>query len=86
MEEPTPVCLGCGSKEVSKLFSPVACQIKLDEAEQRVKRRISSYLRAGKYVDAVRFADKTASMLKSDKVKRMAEEVRKRRTPKSLGK
>jgi len=85
MDEPAPVCPGCGSKDVSKLFSPVAFQVKSDVAEQRVGKRLRSYLIDGKYKDAIRFADKAASILKSDKVKRMAEEVRKRR-PKSPGK
>jgi putative FmdB family regulatory protein len=80
IEAPSSPCPNCGSERVSKLLSPVGVQVKTDAAEGRVKKRLRSYLKDGKHKDAVRFADKAASMLKSDKAKRMAEGVRKRKS------
>ena len=43
-----------------------------DHATPRIEKRVKDYLKDGKVSDAVRFADKAASMVKSDRVKRVA--------------
>jgi hypothetical protein len=46
--------------------------VREDRATPRIEKRVKDYLKDGKVSDAVRFADKAASMVKSDKVKRIA--------------
>ncbi len=68
----------CGDKNVSRLISQVVLRINSDQASTRVKKRVSQYLKDGKYTDATRFVDKAASILKSDSVNRTQEEVHRR--------
>jgi len=41
----------------------------------RIEKRVKGYLLDGKVSDATRFADKAASMVKSDRVKRIADKL-----------
>ena len=70
-----PLCQSCGSGETRKIMAASAIHIKEDRATGRIGKRVKDYLRDGKVSDAVRFADKAASMAKSDKVKRIAERL-----------
>ena len=52
-----------------------AIRVREDRATARIGKRVKDYLKDGKVSDAVRFADKAASMVKSDKVKRIAQKL-----------
>lgn len=78
IEDPTPLCVRCGDRNVSRLISQVTFRINSDQAFGSVKKRVSQYLKDGKYADAIRFVDKAAPILKSDSVKRMQEQVHRR--------
>jgi putative FmdB family regulatory protein len=67
-----PSCPTCGSHECRKLIGAPAIHVKADHATARIEKRVKDYLKDGKVSDAVRFADKAASMVKSDRVKRVA--------------
>ena len=41
----------------------------------RIEKRIQNYLNAGKLIGVTRFADKAASKVKSEKIKRIAEKL-----------
>ena len=52
--------------------------VKEDRATARIEKRVKDYLKDGKFSDATRFADKAASTVKSDKVKRIADKLHKK--------
>jgi putative FmdB family regulatory protein len=68
-------CEACGSKETKKLIGAPAICLKRDEATSRIEKRVKNYLLDGKIAEATRFADKAASMVKSDRVKRIADKL-----------
>lgn len=68
-------CPTCGSPECKKLIGAPAIHVKVDRATPRIEKRVKDYLKDGKVSDAVRFADKAASMVKSDRVKRVADKL-----------
>lgn len=68
-------CPTCGSHECRKLIAAPAIHLKEDHATDRIEKRVKDYLKNGKVSDAVRFADKAASMVKSDRVKRIADNL-----------
>ncbi|MBW1739902.1 MAG: zinc ribbon domain-containing protein [Deltaproteobacteria bacterium] len=70
-----PPCPTCGSHRTRKLIAAPAIHIKEDHATARIEKRVKDYLKDGKVSDAVRFADKAASMVKSDQVKRIADKL-----------
>jgi len=65
-------CPACGNHDCKKLIGAPAVHMKTDHATPRIEKRVKDYLKDGKVSDAVRFADKAASMVKSDRVKRIA--------------
>ncbi len=71
----SPSCPTCGSRECRKLIGAPAIHVKGDDAPARIEKRVKDYLKDGKVSDAVRFADKAASMVKSDRVKRVADRL-----------
>jgi putative FmdB family regulatory protein len=73
--EDSPPCPECGGHECTKLIAAPAVHIKTDQATGRIEKRVKGYLKDGKVKDAVRFADKAASMVKSDRVKRIADKL-----------
>ncbi|MES0362374.1 MAG: zinc ribbon domain-containing protein [Desulfobacteria bacterium] len=75
MGEPSPSCPDCGGRECTKLIGAPAVHVKTDHATARIEKRVKSQLMDGKVKDAVRFADKAASMVKSDRVKRIADKL-----------
>ena len=75
IEGPPPPCPECGSRACKKLIAAPAIHVKGDQATPRIEKRVKDYLKDGKVSDAVRFADKAASMVKSDKVKRIADKL-----------
>jgi len=70
-----PPCASCGSSETRKIMAVSAIRVKEAPATAGIGKRVKDYLKDGKVSDAVRFADKAASMVKSDKVKRIAEKL-----------
>ena len=68
-------CPNCGNPECRKLIGAPAIHVKRDHATPRIEKRVKDYLKDGKVSDAVRFADKAASMVKSDRVKRIADRL-----------
>ena len=70
-----PPCPNCKSRRSTKLMTAPAVQIKEEQATARIENRVKGYLKDGKISDATRFADKAASMVKSDKVKRIANKL-----------
>jgi putative FmdB family regulatory protein len=72
---PPPSCPACGSPECTRLIGAPAIHVKGDHATARIEKRVKDYLKDGKVSDAVRFADKAASMVKSDRVKRVADKL-----------
>ncbi len=75
MGEASPSCPHCGGRECRKLIGAPAVHVKTDHATARIEKRVKGYLKDGKTADAVRFADKAASMVKSDRVKRIADKL-----------
>jgi len=73
--ENPPPCATCGSNETRKIMAAPAIRVREDRATARIGKRVKDYLKDGKVSDAVRFADKAASMVKSDKVKRIAQKL-----------
>ena len=71
----SPPCPECGGRECRKLIGAPAVHIKGDQATGRIEKRVKDYLIDGKVKDAVRFADKAASMVKSDRVRRIADKL-----------
>ena len=70
-----PLCPHCGGSETRKIIAASAIHIREDRATARISKRVKDYLKDGKVSDAVRFADKAASMVKSDKVKHIADKL-----------
>ena len=70
-----PPCPRCGGKRCRKLISAPAIRMKVDQETGRIEKRVKDYLMDGKVSDAVRFADKAASIVKSEKVKRIADKL-----------
>jgi putative FmdB family regulatory protein len=71
-------CLHCGSTRTRKVVSAPAVHMKDGRAASqigRIEKRVKGYLLDGKVADATRFADKAASMVKSDRVKRIADKL-----------
>lgn len=75
MGETSPSCPTCGGNECRKLIGAPAVHIKTDHATARIEKRVKDYLIGGKTADAVRFADKAASMTKSDRAKRISDKL-----------
>ncbi len=75
MGGPSPSCSNCGGRECRRLIGAPAVHVKADQATGRIEKRVKDYLKDGKVKDAVRFADKAASMVKSDRVKRIADKL-----------
>ncbi len=76
--ESLPPCPSCGCCKTRKLMAAPSVSVKEDRATERIEKRVKSYLKDGKFSDATRFADKAASMVKSDKVKRIADKLHKK--------
>jgi len=74
----SPSCPTCGSRECRKVIGAPAIHVKADHATARIEKRVRDYLIDGKVSDAVRFADKAASLVKSDRVKRVADKLHKK--------
>lgn len=72
---PPPLCPRCERGETRKLMAAPAVHIKTDRATARIEKRVKDYLKDGKISDATCFVDKAASMVKSDKVKRIADKL-----------
>jgi len=70
-----PVCPSCGREKTKRLMAAPAIHITTDRATGRIEKRVKDYLKDGKISDATRFADKARSMVKSDKVKRIADKL-----------
>ena len=70
-----PPCPSCRSRKNTKLMGAPAIQIKEARATGRIEKRVKNYLKDGKFSEATRFADKASSMVKSDKVKRIADKL-----------
>jgi len=70
-----PVCPSCGGKQTKKLMAAPAIHIKTDGSTAGIEKRVKDYLKDGKISEATRFADKARSMVKSDKVKRIADKL-----------
>lgn len=73
--ESSPSCPTCGGNKCRKLIGAPAVHVKTDQATSRIEKRVRDYLIDGKVSDAVRFADKAASMTKSDRAKRIADKL-----------
>jgi putative FmdB family regulatory protein len=73
--EDPPTCPNCGSYESKKLITASAFHIKEDRATARIEKRVKGYLKDGNISGAMRFADKAASMVKSDRVQRIADKL-----------
>ena len=71
-------CEACGNKETRKLIGAPAFRVNDNSATPGVEKRVKDYLKDGKFSEATRFADKAASMVKSDKVKRIADKLHKK--------
>jgi len=74
----SPPCPGCGGAECKKLIGAPAIHVKGGQGTAGIEKRVKDYLVDGKVSDAVRFADKASSMVKSDKVKRIADKLHKK--------
>ncbi|MGD8758296.1 MAG: zinc ribbon domain-containing protein [Deltaproteobacteria bacterium] len=70
-----PLCPSCGGGQAKKLMAAPAIHIKTDRATARIEKRVKDYLKDGKISDATCFADKARSMVKSEKVKRIADKL-----------
>jgi putative FmdB family regulatory protein len=71
-------CEICGSADTKKLIGVPAFHVKTDSATPRIEKRVKDYLLDGKFSEATRFANKAASMVKSDKVKKIADTLQKK--------
>lgn len=68
-------CPRCGGERTKRLIGAPFIQVKTDQATPRVERRVKDYLLDGKFSQATRFADKAASIVKSDRIKRISEKL-----------
>lgn len=73
-----PLCPNCGDIDITRLIAAPAIHVKADVATRRIEKKVKDYLKDGKFSDATRFADKAASMVKSDRVKRIADKLHKK--------
>jgi putative FmdB family regulatory protein len=74
-EVKTISCPQCGGKESKKLLSAPSFSIKKGHAAKGIEKRVKDYLKTGNFSEATRFADKAASLVKSDKVKKIQEKL-----------
>ncbi len=74
LADPDPQCPDCGARTQKQISAP-AISIASDKATSRIEKRVKNYLKDGKFGEATRFADKAASMIKSDRVKRIADKL-----------
>lgn len=71
-----PQCPECGSEENRRLPGIPAVHVKGgDPATARIEKRVKDYLKDGNIAGAKRFADKAASMSKSEKAKRISDKL-----------
>lgn len=69
-------CPACKSENTQKMISAPAFHIKGgNPATGRIEKRVKNYLKNGDFAGATRFADKAASMVKSDKVQKIADKL-----------
>jgi putative FmdB family regulatory protein len=73
-ENGTP-CPSCRSRDTKKLIAAPSIHVRGGNATPRIEKRVKDYLKDGKFSEATRFADKAASMTKSENVKRIAEKL-----------
>ncbi len=74
--DPPSACPQCGGADLRRLVGMPAFRMASDAAQVgRIERRVKDYLKDGKWGDATRFADKAASMTRSDRVKRIADKL-----------
>lgn len=78
IDEPPPNCPNCGSKKVVKIITTVSFKVDHGETLARIEKRFKDYVKAGKYKDAVKFAEKAAQYIKDDKIKKMLEKGEKK--------
>ncbi len=71
----SPPCLICGGAGTKRLIAAPAVHIRQDRATARIAKRVKDHLKDGKVGDAMRFADKAASMVRSDTVQRIADKL-----------
>ncbi len=69
------LCKKCGENNAKKRLSAPSFLIKKGPATHGIEKRIKDYLTAGKVSEAARFADTAASLVKSDKVKKIQEKL-----------
>ncbi|MCS7199367.1 MAG: zinc ribbon domain-containing protein [Caldimicrobium sp.] len=85
LNEAYPPCPSCKSSEILKLPSLFAFQDRASfrkERERAILKRASEYLKDGKIGEAKKFLEKAQKFNPSDKVKRLAETLEKRKSPK----
>ena len=68
-------CKKCGSRVTKRLVAAPAVHMKGNRSTATIEKRVKDYLLDGKVKEATRFADKAASMVKSDKVKRISDKL-----------
>ena len=68
-------CQMCGNADTKKLVGAPAFRVATDNATPRIEKRVKDYLVDGKFSAASRFADKAASMVKSDRVRQIADKL-----------
>ena len=78
IDEPPPDCPNCGSKKVIKIITTVSFKVGRGETLGHIEKRFKDHVKAGKYKDAAKFAEKAAQYTKDDKIKKMAEEGEKK--------
>jgi putative FmdB family regulatory protein len=71
-------CEACGHRNTKKRVGAPAFRVATDNATPRIEKRVRDYLLDGKFSEASRFADKAASMVKSDKVKQISDTLHKK--------
>ncbi|MCU0614163.1 MAG: zinc ribbon domain-containing protein [Desulfobacterales bacterium] len=74
-DEETVRCAECGKKDAKKLLSAPSFSIKKGNATGGIEKRVKDYLKTGNFSEATRFADRAASLVKSDKVKKIQEKL-----------
>lgn len=83
--EDYPPCPHCASPEVLKLPSVFAYQnkaLRREERERAILKRASDYLKDGKLKDAKNFLQKAVALHPTDKIKRLSENLERKRPPK----
>ncbi len=76
-DDESPRCPACGADDTRKLIGRPAIKVKAGDgaAVSRIEQRVKGQLIGGKFGEATRFADKAASMVKSDRVKKLADKL-----------